>query len=77
MQRARDLPGVLRVNHVIGQSKLRRIEKVEDLAPQFQFLLPSDDEMETSYAYMLSTLIFDQKPKIGVSLRPWSHCSAL
>jgi len=36
MQRARNLPGVLRVNHVIGQSKLRRIKKVKDLAPQFQ-----------------------------------------
>src|SRR5580692_701646 len=36
MQRTCDLPGVGSINQVIGQCKLRRIEEIENLAPQFQ-----------------------------------------
>ena len=36
MQRTRDLSGVGSVNLVIGQRKLRLVEEIENLGPQFQ-----------------------------------------
>src|SRR5208283_5446988 len=36
MQRTCDLPGVWSVNQIVGQRKLRRVEDIENLAPQFQ-----------------------------------------